>query len=708
MDSTDAQPSVIVGNNVDYIRQAGVYISNKSKVTDIKGNTIGKSGRIKGDGVFVRDTSTVTAIENNKIYNPLGNAGVSILQSTVDTVKGNTVSGYATNGVFIQQGSNVTTGVLNNTLSGASGAKYGVNVYGGTAKDINNNKISGTNNNGVCVHANDSLRATVSGVKSNTISGTSSHGISVSGSDATIISNNSITKPGKEGISVYDGSTVNTVSDNTVSTPAQNGINIAGANNVKVQNNTVTNAGASGVRVNAATGATVSGNKIKNSKSFGIVVQNASNNATISDNEVLESTNHGIYIAGSTKAKVTGNTSSSNINKKDAYEISFVNSKNGEVTNNKYGKRRLLNNSTQKPINVDSASEPTTNSGNTPLFGLAWERLSGSTALDTMEKITQEFGTASVAIVTTNALAASGVDAGYKDALAAAALAGRYNAPLLSTSKGGLADKTRSELTRMGVKTVYIVGSTNEVAPKVETQIKAMGIAVTRIGNAGASTRAIECAKLVKGRSDTVIIATQNNFKDALAVSPYAYATKSPILYAEANKKLSTATVNYIKSTGFKKAIIVGGPVALPASIETQLKNAGIPVGSITRLAGQNQYRTAEIIAEWTCGKLKNGTGGSGLYKYASIKFQPATRFSADRLGVARADVNDIGWKDALAGSALCGRVNSVLLLADKVNYVAAEEFVKANKTGITYGYVYGGTGAVPKGVMTKLEKASK
>ena len=338
----------------------------------------------------------------------------------------------------------------------------------------------------------------------------------------------------------------------------------------------------------------------------------------------------------------------------------------------------------------------------------SWKRLSGSTAFDTMEQITKEYGKASVAIVTTNALAATGVDAGYKDALAGAALAGGFNAPMLTTSKGGLADKTRSELKRMGVKTVYIIGSTNEVATKVDTQIKAMGINVKRINAKSASERAIAAAKQVKGRSDTVIIATQNNFKDALAISSYAYATKSPILYAETNKKLSTATVNYIKSAGFKKAIIVGGPVALPTSIEGQLKSAGIAAGSISRLAGSNQYKTARVVAEWAMGKLKNGTGGgTGLYQYASIKFQPAVKLSANKLGVARADDNKIGWKDALAGAALCGKNKSVMLLADKANDGQAEAFVKANKAQINMGYVFGGEKAVPKATMTKLEKAS-
>ncbi len=332
-----------------------------------------------------------------------------------------------------------------------------------------------------------------------------------------------------------------------------------------------------------------------------------------------------------------------------------------------------------------------------------WTRLWGSNAFATMQAITKQFSSASIAIVAVNT--------NFKDSLAAAALAGSLNAPMLTTTKGSLATQTKSELTRLGVSTVYIVGSTNEVSTTTENQIKALSKVTTvkRVTGATASARAIAAARLVANRSDTVIIATQNNFKDALAISPYAYASRSPILYAETNKSLSTATINYIKSAGFKKAIIVGGPVALPTSIETQLKNAGISASSITRLAGSNQYKTAQVIAEWSVGKLSNGTGGgSGLYQYAKIKFQPAVKLSANRLGVARADDNNIGWKDALAGAALCGKNKSVLILADVKNSAQAAAFVKANKNDIVFAYVFGGKLAVPEAAYNKLVNASK
>lgn len=326
---------------------------------------------------------------------------------------------------------------------------------------------------------------------------------------------------------------------------------------------------------------------------------------------------------------------------------------------------------------------------------IKWKRFAGAKAPDTMAMITAEFGKADTAILTTST--------DFKDALAASALAGKHKAPILMTKKGSLTAQTSKELKRMGVKTVYILGSTNEIKTNVEAQIKAAGVrTVSRYAAPSASGRAIEASKAMgKDKSDTVIIATQASYHDALSVSPYAYASKSPILYVESNLKLSSASLSHIKCMGFKKAIIVGGPVAIPEDVEKQLAGVGIKAGNINRLAGKNAYKTSLIIAEWVTGKLKNGTGSKtgALYKYAKIKFQPAVTMYANNLAISTGQ----NWPDALAGSALCGKNRSVLLLSDKTNYDNVS-FAKANKNVILKGYIFGG----PVAVSQKVEDAYK
>ena len=336
----------------------------------------------------------------------------------------------------------------------------------------------------------------------------------------------------------------------------------------------------------------------------------------------------------------------------------------------------------------------------TVAHSVSWKRVWGATAPITMQAVAKEFGKTKYAVVTT--------DASYKDALAASALAGKCNGLVLMTKKGSLTPQTKTALKNAGVKTVYVVGSTNEVSAKVATALKSgTGVTkVTRVAGSTPSQRAVAAAKVGGKKSDTIIIATQNGFQDALSIAPYSYATKSPILYAETNKKLSTATVNFIKGAKYKKAIVVGGPIALPASIDTQLKKAGVT--SITRLAGANAYVTSQQIANWTTGNLKNGNYGTYKGKaLAYVKFQPTTKMVPNKLAVSTGQ----NWLDALAGAAVCGKNRSVMLLADAKggnHYANAVAFCTANRTKMSSAYVFGGTSAVNATTWNALVAATK
>ncbi|MGI6221596.1 MAG: cell wall-binding repeat-containing protein [Coriobacteriales bacterium] len=332
-----------------------------------------------------------------------------------------------------------------------------------------------------------------------------------------------------------------------------------------------------------------------------------------------------------------------------------------------------------------------------------WDRIYGAVAADTMQKIAAKFGKSNYAIVTT--------DASFKDALAASSLAGHYKAPVLMTKKGSLTAQTKKAIQASGAKTVIIVGTTSDVTTATQNAIKKVpGVKSTwRVNGKSASEKAVNVAKKTGTKSDTVIIVTQNDYRDALTIAPYAYATESPILYTETNKKLSTATLNYIKQRKFKKAIIIGGPLALPDSVDMSLRSkGGIKKANITRIAGSTAYDTSRLIAEWTTGNLKNGNHGTYKGKpLAYIKFQPTVKFVPNNVCVSTGQ----NWLDALAGAALCGKWKTVMLLADsktaKSNSSHAVNFLSKYKDKIDNGWVLGGPKAVQDGVYTKLQNAT-
>ncbi|AET66235.1 putative cell wall binding protein [Desulfosporosinus orientis DSM 765] len=95
--------------------------------------------------------------------------------------------------------------------------------------------------------------------------------------------------------------------------------------------------------------------------------------------------------------------------------------------------------------------------------------------------------------------------------------------------------------------------------------------------------------------SSTVILATANNFPDALAAATLAHQFDAPILLND-RKSLNPDTQAEITRLNPSKIIIVGGSAVISAEIEESLKEN---FSDVTRLAGWDQYDTAAKIAEY-------------------------------------------------------------------------------------------------------------
>lgn len=301
-----------------------------------------------------------------------------------------------------------------------------------------------------------------------------------------------------------------------------------------------------------------------------------------------------------------------------------------------------------------------------------WARIYGARHLETMQAVAQKgWSNADTVIIATNK--------SFHDALAASALAGMYNSPILITNPDSLANQTKSEITRLGAKHALVVGGPDAIASSVDAQIRAAGCTdVQRVYGANSQATAREIAKRVAGRSKTCVIATAFTFQDALSISPYAYWSKSPIFLCEFNSnKLSQETLDSIKQGGYTNAVIVGGTEAVNSSVESQL--SGIHVAS-TRRSGATCYETSSSIANW---ELQQG-------------------MSVVNTGVA----TGLDYYDALAGGALCGKNGSVLLLVCDYNRSCLTGFLRDHRAGISNGYVFGGPAAVSSSSWSTLMDA--
>lgn len=303
-------------------------------------------------------------------------------------------------------------------------------------------------------------------------------------------------------------------------------------------------------------------------------------------------------------------------------------------------------------------------------------RVSGNTRYDTMGSLTERGNWAKGGSV----VLASG--ANYPDALAASSLAGGFNGPILLTDPNGLSTSAKDQLELLCPSRVFIVGGNAAVSPAVERQVKELlgsGCAVFRVAGQTRYETSLVAAEINPKSSDTVIVATGGNYADALSVSPYAFASGSPVVLCDKSSGLTAGAMGTIRSKKYSKAVIVGGTAAVPAAVERQLRSAG--VNDITRLSGATRYETSAKIADF---ELESGLG-----------------FTMDGVLLATGS----NFPDALAAGPLAGRSRSPLLLVDPgASY--ASGYLSAHRGEVRSAVVVGGASAVPEADRSRVAAA--
>lgn len=94
--------------------------------------------------------------------------------------------------------------------------------------------------------------------------------------------------------------------------------------------------------------------------------------------------------------------------------------------------------------------------------------------------------------------------------------------------------------------------------------------------------------------ADNVVIATGENFADALCAVPFAKSKDAPIILSSKNS-LSAQSISQIEKLGVKNAYIIGGSGVISENVANQLSSKGI---SVSRIWGKNRYETSVKVAE--------------------------------------------------------------------------------------------------------------
>jgi subtilisin family serine protease/putative cell wall-binding protein len=196
----------------------------------------------------------------------------------------------------------------------------------------------------------------------------------------------------------------------------------------------------------------------------------------------------------------------------------------------------------------------------------------------------------------------------------------------------------------------------------------------TRLAGKNRRETAIEIAKAAfPAGTDTVILAREDNFPDALSGVPLAYKEHAPILLTN-SQSLPAEVLTEINRLAPEKVILLGSTGAISDQVQNQLRLQGY---SVNRIGGPNRYATAAAIAKAL------GTTGKAIM------------------------VNGENFPDALVIAAQAARNGEPILLTDN-QILTTETDLVLRQLSVTETLVIGGEARVSGAVFGQLPGARR
>lgn len=172
--------------------------------------------------------------------------------------------------------------------------------------------------------------------------------------------------------------------------------------------------------------------------------------------------------------------------------------------------------------------------------------------------------------------------------------------------------------------------------------------------------------------AENVVLATGENYPDALCAAPLARQLDAPILLTE-KSQLNTDTEQEITRLGAKKVFIIGGAGVISDSVRSALEAKDIKV---ERLWGNDRYDTAIKVAEY----MKNN-------------FEVSSELAV---------VTGEAYADALSISPIAALKGIIIILVPKDNMTnGIESFIAQNR--FTKTYVIGGSDVIGDEVASRF-----
>jgi putative cell wall-binding protein/sugar phosphate isomerase/epimerase len=260
---------------------------------------------------------------------------------------------------------------------------------------------------------------------------------------------------------------------------------------------------------------------------------------------------------------------------------------------------------------------------------------------------------------------------GFADALAAGPAAAAEGGPLLLVDADAVPAATRAELERLGAGRIVVVGGPAAVSDAVLAELEELtaGGVERRAGDDRYATAAAVAAAVFPGGVDRAVVATGEDFPDALAGG--TAAAGGPVLLTRPDA-LPEATRAELERLAPAAITVVGGLAAVSDAVVAELQ----AIAPTTRVAGATRYDTAAAAAE-----VVTATGGTVL--------------------VATGEA----FPDALAATGVAAAAGEPVLLVqpDALPDATRAALVRLAPTAVL---VLGGTAAVGDAVLDDIRQA--
>jgi putative cell wall-binding protein len=305
---------------------------------------------------------------------------------------------------------------------------------------------------------------------------------------------------------------------------------------------------------------------------------------------------------------------------------------------------------------------------------VAVARFAGQNRADTARLIAAEaFPDADTAII------ASGER--FPDALAGSYLAGALEAPVLLVARNTALPETLAALDELpNVTRLIVLGGDGVISPQVRAALATEGRTVDEDDRFFGPTRFETAAEIAFAVDEigtwdeqtTAIVASGENYPDALVAGTLAYSEGFPILLTERNR-LHPAAAEALTELDIERVIIAGGTGAVTAGVQSAIEELDI---TVDRTFGVDRWGTGLAFAELAVEEFG---------------------YSLDEINIAGAQ-GERGFADALAIAPRAGRNGNPLILTngrDPVPVAPVAEFLVDNACEILSLVVAGGTAAV-------------